>query len=290
MSLTPGEIAGIAVGSAMYSENVVDKTRFENTGNLQLSTSKPLQLGVFRDISFKFGTDTYRDQHKFARENRTMGAGFKIGSSIFSWNYAAQGTSTGELGIDRSFAFATSQDQRSKLRANVLYKVRTLPSDQQVMIRDYSVTARVTKSMEVSHHLQTNPEIARGGVLLGSVSQQTRQAEWKVDFLGNGNTRAGLSWSELRADDRNSLSRTAGLNLTLNARNSSPVQLFYGLEQNDRGAERRTIHRYSLRYDQRPGPNQLFSLFIGNLSTQNSRESNQRIQNWQMRVEYQLRF
>lgn len=290
MSLTPGEVAGIAVGSAIYSENVVDKTRFENTGNLQLSTSKPLQLGMFRDVTFKFGADTYRDQHKFARENRSMGAGFRVGSSVFSWNYASQGTPTGEIGVDRTFGFATNQDPKSTIKANVMYKIRTLPGDKQVMIRDYSVTARLTKSMELTHNLQTNPEIAQPNMLLGSNPQQTRKAEWKLDFLGSGNTRAGLSWSEMRADDRNALSRTAGLNLTLNAKNPSPIQLFYGVEQNDRGADRRTLHRYSLRYDQRPGPNQLLSIFVGNLSTQHSRDTNQRIQNWQMRLEYQLRF
>jgi hypothetical protein len=118
----------------------------------------------------------------------------------------------------------------------------------------------------------------------------TRSRKWRLDFDQKGSTQAGLSFEEVANDQAKTMSRIGGINLKLFAKNPSPLMLFYGVEQNDRDNKRRTMHRYSLRYDQRPGPNQLLSLFLGNVSWQHSRDSRDRLQNWSMRLEYQLRF
>jgi len=289
IGLTPGQIAGLTLGAASYSENVTDRTRFENTGAFQISTSKPLQWGKLNDLTFRFGTDTYRDQNRFMRENRSMGAGFRLGSTVLGWDYLSQVAPNGDLGVDRTFKLATSQDPKAKFRLQMSYKLRTLPGGQEVMIRNYSGTWRVA-GMEIGHDLSTNPELPRGDLLLGSQAQGTSSSKWRLKPIQDGNFQYGLSWEEQRRESEKVLTRTVGLNLTLNAKNPSPVSLFYGLEQNDRGNQRKSIHRYHLQYDQRPGPNQWFSLFVGNVGYQNGRDAGRQLQNWALRVEYQLRF
>lgn len=290
ISLTPGEIGGLAIGSAMYGENNVDRTRYQSTGNFQVSTQKPLQLGIFRDLTFRYGADTQRDQYRYMRENRVMGAGFRVGKTAFGWDYYSQLGANNVLAIDRTFHFTTDQNEKSKFRASLVYKLRTLPNDQQFMIRDYKFAYRPSKGFELSHQLQTNPEVPNGGVLLGSIPQASRANRWKADFQNGGNTNFALGWDELINDQAKTRSRMGSVSLTLHAKNPSPLVLTYGVEQNDLGGKRKTMHRYSLRYDQRPGPNQLMTLFLGNISWQHSRDAGSRLQNWSLRLEYQLKF
>lgn len=288
--LTPGQVAGIAVGKAVYSENVWDRQRTQSSGNFQLSTVRPLQLGALSDLTLRYGADTMRDNNAWARENRSMGAGFRVGQVSLGWDYLSQVAAGDALAIDRTFRLSTDPAEKNPLRLNVSYKLRTMPDGSRTMIRNYALTARLNRSWELVHQLQTNPEVARGDVILGSLPQATRANKWQLNQRTDGNFAAGLSWEELRNDQQKTRSRVGGVNLTLNAKNPSPVFLFYGVEQNDRQGKRSTVHRYSLRYDQQPGPNQQLSLFLGNVSWQHSRPGDQRLQNWTMRMEYQLRF
>ncbi|MBX7135708.1 MAG: hypothetical protein K1X67_23825 [Fimbriimonadaceae bacterium] len=290
VSLTPGEIQGVKVDAANYNTNRWDNTRNQSTGAVSLSTVKPLQLGFFQDFTFNLSANTLRDNNAWAAENDRFGVGWRIGSNTFGYQYFSQITPSGDRAIDRQFSFATDQSDKRWLKASINYKIRTLPSDQQVMVRNFSITAKPTKGLELTHQLLTNPEQARGDVILGSLVQPTRSNKWKLDYTGSESMKAGLSWEELMNEQNKTLTRIGGINLTLFANNPSPLTLFYGVEQGDLNGQRRTAHRYSLRFDQRPGPNQLFSLFVGNLSWQHSRAEDQKLQNWNVRMEYQLRF
>jgi hypothetical protein len=84
--------------------------------------------------------------------------------------------------------------------------------------------------------------------------------------------------------------RTAGVNLKFFEAKGSPLTLFYGLEQSSNSTLRRSIHRYSLKFDQKAGPNQMFSLFLGNVSYQHSIVDGQLRNNWTARLDYQFRF
>lgn len=288
--LTPGQIGDVKVDAANYQTNRWDNARNQSTGNVQLSTVKPIRLGPLQDFSFRVGANTLRDNNNWQYENNRYGANWRLGSNNFGYEYFSQMTPTGDRAIDRLFSFSTDQDPKRALRGSVSYKVRTLPNDQQIMVRNYNLTLRPMNGLEVSHQLVTNPEVAKGDAVLGSVTQGTRANTWKLDFTGSDSFKAGLSWQELINEQNKTMSRIGGVNFTLFANNASPLSLFYGVEQGDLNGERRTAHRYSLRFDQRPGPNQLFSLFVGNLSWQHSRPQDQRVQNWNVRLEYQLRF
>jgi hypothetical protein len=50
------------------------------------------------------------------------------------------------------------------------------------------------------------------------------------------------------------------------------------------------LQRFSLRYDQRPGPNQLLSLYIGNVSYQHKIAPGFARNNLSLNVNYQLKF
>ena len=290
-SVTPGQVGGLALGSASYNNERWDDQRYLSNGNVQLSLVRPLSFGFFKDLTMKFGADTVRDRGRFQRENRSFSAATKILGNSLGYDYFSQIAPTGERAIDRTIRFATDATQSKWLRANLLYKVRTLPSDKSVSIRDFSMTARPLRGIEVTHQLQTNPEVARGDMILGSLAQDMRNTSWKIDFTGSPRTKFGLSTEELRNDRTKALSRKIGTTLTLSANQPSPIELYYGLEEiSPDGKKRQAAHRYHLRFDQRPGPNQSFSLFLGNVSYQYDRAADLKVQNWGARLEYQVRF
>ncbi|MCB8932306.1 MAG: hypothetical protein M9921_08580 [Fimbriimonadaceae bacterium] len=290
IGMTPGTIGGLQVGSATYNENRWDDTRTQSVGNVQLSTAKPLTLGFLSDVKFNFGIDTSSDRSKWLKENRLINFTGKIGANSVGYEYKSQMHPTGYRGIDRMFSFSTDQNEKLPFRASMKYKLRTLPWDEQVMIRDYSLTARPAKNVELTHQLLTNPEVAKGDSILGSITQASRVNRWKLDVKQNADLTIGGSWDELINDQNNTMVRTGGLNLTLFGSTGSPLQLFFGVEESDKGGSRSTINRYHIRFDQHPGPNQTFSFFAGNVSYQKTVADGLNKDNWTIRMDYQIRF
>lgn len=290
MSLTPGTVGNIKVDQMGYGQNTWEAQRYQGMGNVALGLVKPMQLGPLRDFTFRYSADTARDYGRFLKENRVMNGAAKIGTNTLGYDYMSQIAPTGERAIDRTIRFSTDQNPNAKLRGNMIYKVRTMPNDKVFAIRNFDLTWNPVKGWTLTHLLQTNPEVARGDLLLGSLPQASRTSKWKLDFNGKAATTFGLTWDELINDQTGGKSRVAGVNMTLNAKNPSPVVLWYGLEYNHQGAYQRTAHRYSLRYDQKPGANQLFSLFLGNVSWEHSRDASFKVQNWSARMEYQLKW
>lgn len=290
MGITGGTVGGIAVGQGAYTENRWDETRTQSFGNVQLSTARPFSLGFLTDVKLNFGLDTAADKTQWLKENRLVSFSGKIGGHALGYEYKSQMHPSGYRGIDRMFTFATDASEKQPLSASVKYKLRTLPWDEQVMIRDYSLTARPSKNVSLTHQLQTNPEVAKGDSILGSITQASRVNRWKLDVKNDPNLTIGGSWDELINDQTNTRVRTGGLNLNLFGASGSPVQLFYGVEQSDKAGDRKTTSRYHIRYDQRPGPNQTLSIFAGNVSYQYSVADGLSKNNLTLRMDYQIRF
>lgn len=284
-------VGALNVGGAYGANSWDADSRTQSFANVGFSTARKLNFGPFRDVDFRFAYDAAADRTAWSRENRFGGISGKFLGLTFGYDYRGQMHANGERGIDRAFVLKTDPDQKKALRANLAYKVRTLPQDQQVMIRDFDVTLRLAKNLEVTHQLQTNPEVFRSDAFLGSVPQAARAARWRLDGTGNSNFLIGATWEQLANDlDRRSAT-TGGVNLTLFGRSGSPLKLFYGMEEQfGQGIQRRIIQRYSLRFDQKAGPNQAFSIFMGNVSYEHSLIEGVGRNNFTVRLDYQLRF
>ncbi|MBL8059308.1 MAG: hypothetical protein JNK63_01170 [Chthonomonas sp.] len=291
MSLTGGTFGGIDFGGANYTHQAWGQERDRSTGNFKLGTSKPIQLGFIKDFRFAIGSDTIRDYNLWQRENQTGSVGLRIGDLSLGYDYASQVHTNGRRAIDRTYRFSTPKDDSRKLSFDAMIKSRQMPWDKAYMIRNVSVTARYIPGFDLTFQTQTYPEQPRGDALLGTIVQPTRTVAYRLQQRSEkANTLFGAAWEERINDDTRQLSRIASVNLTLNARNPSPIRLSYGLEQTDINGLRRTMHRYGLEFSQRPGPNQLLNLNVGNVSWAGHRESNVNRDNWTLRMEYQLRF
>lgn len=291
LSVTPGQVGDVKIDSANYNVDRVDDSRQNrHVGNVQLGTVKPLQFGPLSNVTFRFAADTERNHFDWRKENRDFNFGAKLGSTAFGFSYKSQVHPTGDRGVDRKFSFNTDPSDKARLNLALEYKTRTLPGDEQIVMRNYAVTWRPWSGVELTHNVQTNPETTKGDAFLGSIVKAAHANKWRLGFSRNPDTKMGLSWEELIDESKKSLSRIGGIDLSLFNKSGSPLSLFYGVEQKDLVGKRQTVHRYHLRFDQKPGPNQLFSVFAGNVSYEHSIAEGWNRNNWTVLFNYQLRF
>lgn len=285
-----GQVGNMLLGGG-YGTNYWDgANRTQSYSNVSVSLAKPVDFGAFKNLKLAFSYDTAADYSAWLRENRFVSVSSTLLGTNLGYEYKGQMTTAGDRGIDRAFKFETPQADKNWLRASIYYKARTLPNDQNVAIRDFTVSVKPSKVVTLEHHMFTNKEVARGDALLGSITEADRTNQWNLNWQKSANMTIGGTWKEALNDSTTALSRTAGLTLKLNEAKGSPLTLFYGLEQVDGNVTRQTRHRYSFQFDQKPGPNQIFSMFFGDISYQHSIADNASRNNFTVRMDYQLKF
>lgn len=292
VNLTPGALGFLKVDQASYAENRWDAQHTQGLSNVALSSSAPMNLGLIKNFTFNFAMDTATDWTNWVRENRIAGVAGQIGSNKIGLEYRSQMSANGYRGIDRTVTFETDASEKRALIGKMRYTVRDLPRDDAVMIRDFSLTLRPTKGVQLTHQMLTHPEDPqpRPDVPMFRNTNPWRVNKWTINVDQNGASSFAGSWEERLNSVTKESSRLTGLTLDLFKKSGSPLQLFYGVEQRWGNRLRETAHRYYLRFDQRPGPNQLLSIFAGNLSYEHSIANGASRNNWTVNVNYQIRF
>lgn len=291
LSVTPGTLDWFQLQNANYGENRWDGVNSQGLSNLAFQSAKPLNFGFLKDFKFAFSMDTATDRAAWVRENRTGGISGKLGSNNFALDYKSQMHVSGFRGIDRAFRFQTDQSDKARLKGHFNYTARQMPNDEVVMIRDLGLSYR-QKNFELSHALMTNPENQNrfGDLPMFQQTEPWRVSKWALKWdMNPGSTLTG-NWEERINDLTKENSRLAGITLDLFKTSGSPVQFFWGLEQRWGNLDRQTLQRFSLRYDQRPGPNQLLSMYIGNVSYQHLIAPGFARNNLSLNLNYQLKF
>lgn len=290
VSVSPGQVQGVNVGSASYQRNGWDDQRDQHIGNVSLSNVAPMRWGFLQDVRFNYSVDSVRDMDAWQREYRTMGFGARIGAFAFGVDYKSQSLPAGDRAIDRIFAFTTDVTGKGKLRADVKYNLRTLPYGQQVMARNYTITAEPIKHWEVSHSVLTNPLQADGNAMLGAVATPMRSNKWGVGFDGNPRTKFNFGYEEVYNEQTNQQTTALKLGATLFANNPSPLVLEYVMAESNASGEMQRSHGFNLAFNQRPGPNQSLSFKLSNLNWELARPIDQGLQNWNLRLDYSWKF
>lgn len=290
-TLSGGEFGGIKLDGASYRHNRWDGRRDQHFGNVSFANVTPFRFGIVEDFKFYYRTDTQRDYLSWQKELLNMGSSFGVGSFGFAWDYASQVGADGNRAIDRTFTLSTDRSNKAPLRAAVKYGVRTLPNDEEVMIRDYSLTYQASRNLLLQHNLLTNPVQQRGNALLGTVSLDERRSSWVAKYQNDPRFAFDFSWSEIKREQRGErLKREARLDMTLFADNASPVKLSYALQQYDRNNFRSLAHSYGISFTQRPGPNQALSFSLEHLQWGQGRPGDSRLRDWALRFDYNWRF
>lgn len=293
LKLTGGEFAGLKLETGngeIYQRDSWDNRRDRHAGNIAIGTVQPMQWGFLRDVEFGYAVDTLRDNYLWQKEDRTMHFGARIGSVGFGYGYVNRIDRNQDRLIDRKFAFTTDASGEAHIRADVGYILRTLPNDENVMIRDYKIVAKPNDMFSLSHELSTNP-LRDDRSLLGTVATEMRSNKWAINYGRSHDLFAGAFVYEQLINDRTGeLRRETGLDLSFFGNSGSPLTIEYRMGQRERDEVRRTSHEIWIRFDQRPGPNQHFSLAVGNRSFEHDVPIGINPNRWHMRMDYSLRF
>lgn len=292
LGLSPGTLDFLKVDAASYAENRWDGQHSQGLSNIALGSSHPLNMGFIKNFTFNFGMDTATDWSNWVRENRTASMAWNVGSNKIAMGYSGQMSANGQRGVDRTFSFETDSSDKRPLVGKFRISERSLPTDEIVTIRDVALTWKPTKGISVTQQMLTNPEDPqpRPDVPMFKVTNPWRVNKWTIAVDRNPSTAFAGSWEERINDITHENSRLTGLTLDLFKTSGSPVQLFYGVEQRWGNVDRSTAYRYYIKYDQRPGPNQLLSLFAGNVSYGGRVADGFNKSNWTINLNYQLRF
>jgi hypothetical protein len=290
VSVSPGEFQGVKVGSMSYQRLGWDDQRDVHVGNVNLANAKPLDWGWMKDVRFHYAVDSARDRYLWQREKRSMGFGGRIGGFGFGFDYRSQSLPEGDRAIDRQFTVTTDVTGKSKIRGQFRYNLRTLPFDQQVMVRDYSIVAEPWAGWSLTHQLLTNPLQADQNVMLGDAAQPIRSNRWTIGYTRDPSTHVSFGYEEMLNEQNGLQVYATKVGLTLFADNPSPLYVEYVMGQTNEGNWLRRQHGFNLRFDQRPGPNQTLSFRFGNTNWELARPPDQRPQNWTMRLDYAVRF
>ncbi len=290
VTVSPGQVQGVEVKSMTYQRQGWDDQRDHHVGNVSIGSVKPLRIGFLQDVRFGYTADTVRDRYAWQRENRAFGLGARVGGFAFGFDYRSQINPVGDRAIDRQFTATTDVSGKSKVRAEMRYNLRTLATGDNVMVRDYKLTGELGRGWSLQHQLSTNPLQADGNVLLGDRPGPTRSTKWNVDYAGSKSVKTSFVYEEFVNEENWHTIASTRLALTLFADNPSPLFLEYGMNEGNQSGQTQRSHAFSIRYDQRPGPNQTMSLRFGNLNWERARPGDQRHQAWNLRLDYSLRF
>jgi hypothetical protein len=290
IGLTSGNVGTLHVDSAGYNVNSWDQTHNQVATNVAVKSSKPFKFGFFKEMQFNVGLDTSSDYGAFTKDNKLFNIGGKVGSNTFMVEYKSQLDATNHLGVDRFFKFETDQNDKKWIKASIKVKERETPLQGIQMIRDYSITVRPIKNFEITNQLLTNPEEQfRPDVLMGSVTSPWRANKYTLSYLSGKSTTIGATYEEKFDDLTRDYYRTSGINIDLFKGSASPLTFWYGLEQGGGTSGHQTAQRYYLKFYQRPGPNQAFNIFAGNISYDYLTGGFNR-NNWTLNVDYELKF
>lgn len=292
VGLSGGKFAGLDFGGASYKTNRWDGQRQNYFGNVSFANAVPFRLGGVSDIKFRYKTDTQRDMLRWQKELIDMGFSAALGNIGFGWEYGSQVHTDGVRAIDRAFLLTTDKTGKAPFQAALKYGVRTMPNDDSMFIRDYSLSYRANNFLSIEHKLVTNPLQDRGGVLLGSVPLDERRSTWGAKYQNDPRMKFDLSWNEIKRDNvRDELRREARFNATILADSPSPIDLTYSLQQWKRNGQSSLAHSYGISFFQRPGPNQTMSFSLEHLQWGQGRpENNPFLRDWKMRFDYSVRF
>lgn len=288
--LTNGTTGGFEVGGS-YDEKRIDGIRTTALGNFSLKNTKPFNFGLLKNVNLSVGYNSLTDAGVWQRENELASVSAEIWGSEISAAYG-QVMLPGEIrAADRTFGFKLDPSGKDPLQLNLMYKVRTTPSGGTQYIKDYDISYKVGDKFKLVHTTDFLPEQKKGDALLGSLLQPTQGRTWAVDYTPNSFAAFRFSFQDLYNLQLNTLARRTTLGVDLFRNTGSPLRIAYTSEQNTlQGGTRKTRTIYEIGFDQKPGPNQTLTFMLGYLDWLDGAPTNEPWSNWQLRLDYQLKF
>ena len=290
--ITGGNVNGTTVGySSLTNQWDNQAGRTQAFSSFALATNKPFSIGFMEACKLNVNSYMASDNSRWLKEDVTSTFESHVAKYGLGFNYRGQVDQQGKRAIDRTYIFKTDPTNKAPLSGSMSYKQRVMPDNKEYAIRDYQVKWQATKAIQISNQIQTNPEgPANPNIVLGTLPMAQRRNIWRADYTGFKNFTFGGQFDEMKDDTLKTMRRTAGMNFSLFGGSGSPMNFFYGIEQNDSTLGRNSYAKFGISFDQRPSANQVFSFSVGNQGwLQNTDHTLAGTNDWVARLNYQWR-
>ncbi len=291
--ITGANINGTTLGYSNSTNTWDDQLgRTQAFSSFSLATSKPFVFGPLQACKFNVNSYMASDNSRWLKEDVASQFESHMGKYGLGYQYRSQVDQQGKRAIDRTYQVKTDYTNKAPISAAFTYKQRIMPDNKEYAIRDYQLKWQVGKGFVISNQIQTNPEGPfNANIVLGTTPMAQRRNIWRADFTqGKGGFTFGGQFDEMRDDTLKTIRRTGGMNFSFFQNSGSPLNMFYGIEQNESTAGRNSYVRFGFSFDQKPSANQVFSISVGNQGwLQNTDKTLAGTNDWVARLNYQWR-
>lgn len=151
--------------AAKFDEVHDDGKNTKDVADFSVGNAKPLQLGVFQDLSIKAGYASLNDKRLLQNETMTGHASWKMWKHEFLVDYGGfskmEGKALAET-VARTYSFKTDPSPQRWFHGSFFYKVRTLADGKDRLVRRFNVDVLVLKKTHLSYTYGILPENEKG--------------------------------------------------------------------------------------------------------------------------------
>src|SRR5262249_50424074 len=117
-----------------------------------------------QDLTITARYASLNDQRKLQNETMTGRLAWKLWKNEFLFDYGGFTKQDGASTVTRIYSFLTDPNPKKWFRASFLYKVRTLESGEERLIRRFTAEARLSQRTEFVYTYGTLPEDEKGNI------------------------------------------------------------------------------------------------------------------------------
>jgi hypothetical protein len=150
--------------AATFNEIHDNARNTKDVADFAISNAKPFSLGLMKDITFTARYASLNDQRKMQNETMTGRAAWKILKNEFLLDYSGLTRPDGTSTVNRLYQFTTDPNPKKWFHGGFLYKVRTLPTGEDMLIRRFTADWRFAKATNFVYTYGTLPEDDKGNL------------------------------------------------------------------------------------------------------------------------------
>jgi hypothetical protein len=230
VGLTGQPFDNLAVSAQFNEVHTQGNHNTHEVTNISIGTTKPVNVGPLKNLSFKYGYASLNDMRKLQNENMVGHVDWSMWKNTFLVDYTGVTLPTGKSVTQRTYSFTTDPNPKKWFRGSFYYQVHSLITGQQVVTRQFSADARLHTGLNLVYSYASQQDDGHGGVLPQTNLNLALQEQFHKAILGKffynvaDNTVTRLLTRGLGVSVEGPLSRTSSLSLTyIKAMNGNTV-------------------------------------------------------------------
>ncbi len=241
--------------TGQFNQTRLNGQNINSVSDFALSNSKPLNLGLIRNLTISSHYTALANQIKTQNEAlATQINGQLIGKNAFSIEYNDALLPNGQTTVFHCYTFHSDPSPKNRLHLNLMYKVMNVLGGADALVRNYQLNYALSKGSSLNYSLQTWPQQGNGPLLPLKISIFSFRQQINPMF------NLALDYNSTNYMQINRLTRQLAFILTGNVNKLSAVNVGYGYDVDTTAGAGVNAHTFSLGYNQQVNTNNYFSL------------------------------